>query len=90
MGFYMKVQLEKWNYKSWSTIVTQGFLHRLGINYKEMYSPIMDINTFQFLISLMILEGMNMCLMDIVTTYLYESIDNDIYMKIFKGYYKSW
>ena len=55
-----------------------------------MYSPIMDINTFQFLISLMILEGMNMCLMDIVTTYLYESIDNDIYMKIFKGYYKSW
>ena len=65
-------------------------MHRLGINYKEMYSPIMDINTFQFLISLMILEGMNMCLMDIVTTYLYESIDNDIYMKIFKGYYKSW
>ena len=27
-----------------------------------------------------------MCLMDVVTTYLYESIDTDIYMKIPEGF----
>ena len=27
-----------------------------------------------------------MCLMDVVTTYLYESIDTDIYMKILEGF----
>ena len=27
-----------------------------------------------------------MCLMDVITTYLYGSVDNDIYMKIPKGF----
>jgi len=31
-------------------------------------------------------ERLDMCLMDVVTTYLYGSIDNDFYMKIPKGF----
>ncbi|RVW31501.1 Copia protein [Vitis vinifera] len=31
-------------------------------------------------------EGLDMRLMDVITTYLYESMDNDIYMKIPKGF----
>ena len=38
--------------------------------------------TFRFLISLVVSEELDMCLMDVITAYLYESIDNDIYMKI--------
>ena len=46
----------------------------------------MDAITFRFLISLVVSEGMDMHLMDVSTTYLYESIDDDIYMKISKGF----
>ena len=46
----------------------------------------MDAITFLLLISLAVSEELDMRLMDVITTYLYESIDNDIYMKIPEGF----
>ena len=42
--------------------------------------------TFLFLISLVLFEKLEMRLIDIVTTYLYGSLDSDIYMKILEGF----
>ena len=42
----------------------------------------MDVITFCFLISLGVFEGLDMRLMNVITSYLYESINNDIHMKI--------
>ncbi|RVW34987.1 Copia protein [Vitis vinifera] len=67
-------------------LVAQGFSQRLGIDYEETYSPVMDAITFRFLISLAVSEGLDMHLMDVITAYLYGSIDNDIYMKIPEGF----
>ena len=52
-------------------LVAQGFSQRLDIDYEETYSPIMDAMTFCFLISLAVSEGLDMRLMDVITTYLY-------------------
>ena len=46
----------------------------------------MDAITFHFLISLTVSQEMNMHLMDVITTYLYGFMDNDIYMKILEGF----
>ena len=46
----------------------------------------MDAITLQYLISLTISEGLDMRLMDVVTTYLYGSIDTDIYMTILEEF----
>ena len=46
----------------------------------------MDVITFRYLIHLAVSEGLEMHLMDVVTTYLYGSIDSDIYMKIPEGF----
>ena len=46
----------------------------------------MNIIAFRFLISLTISERLDMRIMNVITTYLYESMDNDIYMKIFEGF----
>ena len=67
-------------------LVAQGFSQRPGIDYEETNSPVMDAITFRYLIHLAISEGLEMHLMDVVTTYLYGSIDSDIYMKIPKGF----
>jgi hypothetical protein len=67
-------------------LVAQGFSQRPGIDYEETYSPVMDAITFRFFISLVVTENLDMRLMDVVTAYLYGSLDNDIYMKIPEGY----
>ena len=67
-------------------LVAQGFSQRPGIDYDETYSPGMDMITFHFLISLVIFEKLEMRLMDIVTAYLYGSLDSDIYIKIPEGF----
>ena len=46
----------------------------------------MDASTFRFLISLTVSEGLDMRLMNVITAYLYGSIDNDIYIKISEGF----
>ena len=46
----------------------------------------MDAIIVRFLISLTVSEGLDMHLMNVITTYLYGSIDNDIYMKILEGF----
>ena len=51
-----------------------------------MYSPIMDTITFCYLISLVAHEKLDMCLINVVIADLYGWLDNDIYMKIPKGF----
>ena len=67
-------------------LVAQGFSQRPGIDFDETYSPVMDTITFRFLISLAVSERLEMRLMDVVTAYLYGSLDSDIYMKIPEGF----
>ena len=45
----------------------------------------MDATTFRYLISLAVNVGLDLHLMDVVTAYLYGSLDNDIYMKVPEG-----
>ena len=46
----------------------------------------MDATTFPYLIYLAVSEGLDMWLMDVVTTYLYGSINTNVYMKIPEGF----
>ena len=66
-------------------LVAQGFSQRLGVDYEETYSLVVDATTFRFLISLAVCEKLEIRLMDVITAYLYGSLDNDIYMKIPEG-----
>jgi len=66
-------------------LVAQGFTQIPRVNSEETYSPVVDAITLRFLISLTVTENLKMRLMDVVTAYLYGSIDSDIYMKIPEG-----
>ena len=45
----------------------------------------MDAIIFRFLISLVVSEGLDTRVMNVITTYLYRSMNNDVYMKILEG-----
>jgi hypothetical protein len=66
-------------------LVAQGFTQRPDIDYNETYSPIISGMTFRYLISLAVQNHLSMQLMDVVTAYLYGSLDSDIYMKVPDG-----
>lgn len=66
-------------------LVAQGFSQKPGIDYTETYSPVMSGITFRYLISLAVQNRLSMQLMDVVTAYLYGSLDSDIYMKVSDG-----
>jgi hypothetical protein len=52
----------------------------------ETYSPVMNAITFRFFIGLVFLETLDMHLVDVVTIYLYGSLDKHIHIKISKGF----
>ena len=62
--------------------MTQGFTQRPGIDFNKTNSPVMSGITFQYLISLAVKNRLSMQLMDVVTAYLYGSLDSNIYMKV--------
>ena len=67
-------------------LFAQGFTQRPDINFEETYSPVVDATTFRYLISLAVNQGLNIHLMDVVTAYLYGSLDSEIYMQLREGF----
>ena len=66
-------------------LVAQGFTQKPGVDYNETYSPVMSGITFRYLISLVVQNRLSLQLMDVVTAYLYGSLDSEIYMKVPDG-----
>ena len=72
-------------------LVAQGFTQRPGVDFNETYSPVTSGITFRYLKSLAVQKRLSMQLMDVMTTYLYGSLDSDIYMKVPDGIlYRIW
>ena len=63
-------------------LVEQEFLQRPAINYEETYSSLVDAITFWYLINMAVHEKLEIHLMDVFTTYLYRSLDHNIFMNI--------
>ena len=56
-----------------------------GVDYEETYSSVVDATTLRFLVSLTVSQSLHMRLIDVITAYLYGSLDTDIYMKVPEG-----
>ena len=60
-------------------LVAQGFTQRPGIDYDETYSPVMSGITFRYIISMAANLNLKMQLMDVVTAYLYGSLERSLF-----------
>jgi hypothetical protein len=63
-------------------LIAQGFTQRPKVDFNDTYSSVMNGITFRYLISLAIEKHLSLQLMDVVTAYLYGSLNSDIYMKV--------
>jgi hypothetical protein len=66
-------------------LVAQWFTQRPDIDYDETYSSVMSGITFRYLISTTANLNLKMQLMDVVTAYLYGSLDSVIHMRVPEG-----
>lgn len=64
-------------------LVVKVFSQRFNIDCEVTYSVVIDVITFRYFISLVVREKFDMHLIDVITTYLYNSLDSEVYMKIF-------
>jgi hypothetical protein len=63
-------------------LVAQGFTQRHGIDFNETYSPVMSGITFRYSMSVEVQNCLSMQFMEVVTGYLYGSLDSDLCMKV--------
>ena len=68
-------------------MVAQGYSQNLVLICEKTYSLVLDATTLQYSIILVGQQGLHLHLMDDVTTYLYGSFENHIYMKIPEGFH---
>jgi hypothetical protein len=66
-------------------LVAQGFTQRPDIDYDETYSPVMSGIMFRYFISMAANLNLRMQLMDVVTAYLYGTLDSEIHMRVRDG-----
>ena len=67
-------------------LVAKGFSQIEGVDYDEIFSPVVRYETFCITCALAALEGWHMDALDIRSAFLYGDLDEEIYMKQPEGF----
>jgi hypothetical protein len=70
----------------WAQLVAKGFSQVEGIDYNELFSPVIHYETACLLFSVAALEDWDMFSVDVKTAYLYGKLDKEIYMTQPEGF----
>ena len=69
-----------------SCLVAKGFSQVKGIDFDELFSPVVHYETTRLLFAVAILEDWDIQSVDVKTTYLYDDLDEEIYIEQPKGF----
>ena len=63
-------------------LVAQGFLQQEGVDYNEIFAPVVDSTSISLLLAIANQEDWEMEQMDVVTAFLHGRLEEEVYMKI--------
>jgi len=69
-----------------SRLVAKGFSQVEGINFDELFSPVVHYKTARLLLAVAALEDLDIQSIDVKTAYLYGNLDEEIYMEQPEGF----
>jgi len=69
-----------------SQLVAKGFSQVKGINFDELFSPVVHYETTCLFLAVATLEGWNIYSVDVKTTYLYGNLNKKIYIEQPEGF----
>ena len=67
-------------------LVTKGFLQIEGIDFNEIFSPVVRFETVQLMLMLSALEDWHITGLDVKSTFLYGKLDEELYMEQPEGF----
>ena len=59
----------------------KGFQQKKGIDYTEIFSPIVKLSTIRVILSIRAVENLYLEQLDVTTAFLHDEIDEDIYVQ---------
>ena len=67
-------------------LIAQGFSQVEGLDFNELFSPVVCFESVRLIFALATLEGYYMTGVDVRTAYLYGKLDEEIYMQQPEGF----
>ena len=70
----------------WLKEVAKGFSQQEGIDFNEIFSPVVHFETVRLMLALSALQDWHMEAVDVKTAFLYGKLDEEIYMQQPEGF----
>ena len=67
-------------------LVVNGFQQKEGIDYIEIFSPVVKMSTIRLVLGMVAAENLHLEQLDVKTVFLYGDLEEDLYMIQPKGF----
>jgi hypothetical protein len=67
-------------YKAW--LVAKGFKQRYGVDYEDIFSPVIKSTTIQVILSIAVSKGWHLRQLDVQNAFLHENLDEDVHIQV--------
>ncbi|KAK1410847.1 hypothetical protein QVD17_37388 [Tagetes erecta] len=67
-------------------LVAKGFQQKKGVDYNEIFSPVVKITTIRLILSIVVAEGLHIEQLDAKIAFLHGNLDDEIYMTQPEGF----
>ena len=81
-----KYTYDKTSPKYKACLVAKGFKQEHGVDFDEIFSPVVKMTTLRMLLALAVNQDLELVQMDVKTAFLHGDLDEEIYMEQPEGY----